>query len=417
MSEQRPTELARSENLTPGEDSPAATKGAADGLWDWMRRKLRSRFLDARERKKVITEEEFQFLTVRQLMWRKFIHNRMAVLSLVVLIFLYLITVFADFVSPAHFRSAYTEYSWAPPQPLRFHDPETGQWSLRPFVYPIRGERNLLTFRRDYTEDRSTHDTIHFFVHGDPYKLLGIFETDVHLFGTESGKLFLMGADQRGRDVLSRIIYGGRVSLTIGFLGVTISVVLGSVIGAISGYRGGTFDMVTQRVIELLRAFPTLPLWMALAAAIPVTWSPEAVYAGIVIVLAFLGWTGLAREIRGKVLSLKEQDFVLYAESSGASGFRIVRKHMIPNLASHILVTATLAIPITILGESALSFLGLGVRPPMVSWGLLLSEALKIQIISLYPWTLFPSIFIWTAVMTFNFLGDGLRDMVDPFSR
>jgi peptide/nickel transport system permease protein len=411
MSEQDVTKL------TSGEAVAVTPGGARDDAPDQKRRNPLWKYLDARKSKKVITEEEFQFLTVRQLMWRKFTHNRMAVLSLVVLIFLYLITIFADFVSPAHFRTADTEFAWAPPQRPRFRDAETGEWSLRPFVYPIKGERNLLTFKREYVEDRSTRDYIHLFVHGDPYMLLGIIETDIHLFGTESGKLFLMGADQRGRDLFSRIIYGGRVSLTIGFLGVFISVVLGSVIGAISGYRGGTFDMVTQRVIELLRAFPTLPLWMALAAAIPVTWSPEAVYAGIVIVLAFLGWTGLAREVRGKVLSLKEQDFALYAESSGASSFRIVRKHMIPNLASHILVTATLAIPITILGESALSFLGLGVRPPMVSWGLLLSEALKIQTISLYPWQLFPALFIWAAVMAFNFLGDGLRDMVDPFSR
>lgn len=411
MSEQQSTGLT-----SPDAGSEAISAAPQDAQVLKSRNPLRN-YLDARKRKKVITEEEFQFLSVRQLMWRKFKRNRMAVFSVVVLILLYLITIFADFVSPAHFRTADTEFAWATPQRPRFRDVETGEWSLRPFVYPISGERNLLTFKREYTEDRSTRDYIHLFVEGDPYRLLGLVETNIHLFGAESGKLFLMGADQRGRDVFSRIIYGGRVSLTIGFLGVIISVALGAVIGAISGYRGGTFDMVTQRVIELLRAFPTLPLWMALAAAIPITWSPEAVYAGIVIVLAFLGWTGLAREVRGKVLSLKEQDFALYAESSGASSFRIVRKHMIPNLSSHILVTATLLIPLTILGESALSFLGLGVRPPMVSWGLLLSEAIKIQVISLYPWQLFPALFIWATVMAFNFLGDGLRDMVDPFSR
>jgi len=411
MSEQKATPL------TAGDTAITSPGAAPEEIGIEKHKNPIRNYLDARKRRAVITEEEFQYLSVRQLMWRKFRHNRMAVISLVVLIFLYLITAFADFVSPTYFRTADTEFAWASPQRPRFRDVETGEWSLRPFVYPIKGERNLLTFKREYVEDRSTRDYIHLIVEGDPYKLLGFVETDIHLFGTESGKLFLMGADQRGRDLFSRIIYGGRISLTIGFLGVLISVVLGSVIGAMSGYLGGTFDMVTQRIIELLQAFPTLPLWMALAAAIPVTWSPEAVYAGIVVVLSFLGWTGLAREVRGKVLSLKEQDFVSYAESSGASSYRVVRKHMIPNLASHILVTATLAVPITILGESALSFLGLGVRPPMVSWGLLLSEAIKIQVIALYPWQLFPALFIWAAVMAFNFLGDGLRDMVDPFSR
>ena len=275
------------------------------------------------------------------------------------------------------------------------------------------------TFQLEYVEERERRVPIQFFVKGEPYKALGIIAWDVHLFGSSDPeeRLHIMGSDVRGRDLFSRIIYGGQVSLSVGIFGVLITIAVGSVIGTLSGYYGGVFDNVVQRVIETIRSFPQLPLWMALAAAIPPQWPPEWVYAGIVVVLAFINWTGLSREVRGLVLSLKERDYVHAAEASGASTARIVRKHLIPNMASHIIVTATLAVPVTILGESALSFLGIGVRPPMVSWGLLLNDAIKIQNIVLYPWTLFPGAFILVAVIAYNFLGDGLRDMVDPFSR
>ena len=301
---------------------------------------------------------------------------------------------------------------------IRIVDPDTNRL-YPPFFFPLRGKRNMENFQLEYVEHKDERVPIQLFVKGEPYKVLGIIEWDIHIFGSSNPKerLHIMGSDQRGRDLFSRIIYGGQVSLSVGIFGVLITIVVGSVIGTLSGYYGGAFDNVMQRLIETIRSFPQLPLWMALAAAIPPQWPPEWVYAGIVVVLAFINWTGLSREVRGLVLSLKERDYVHAAEASGASTARIVRKHLIPNMSSHIIVTATLAVPITILGESALSFLGIGVRPPMVSWGLLLNDAIRIQNIVLYPWTLFPGIFILVAVIAYNFLGDGLRDMVDPFAR
>ena len=372
-----------------------------------------------KQRSSAITEEEYRVLSVRQLMIRKFLRNRMSVISGIGLIIIYLSTIFAGFVAPYGARDADSSLTFSPPMVVRFYDPESGAFSLQPFFYPIRGERDPATFQLEYVEDRENRVPIDFLVRGEPYQVLGLIELDIHLFGPRDRdeRLHIMGSDQRGRDLFSRIIYGGQVSLSVGVFGVLITVVLGAVIGTLSGYYGGLFDNVMQRIIETIQSFPTLPLWMALAAAIPPQWPPEWVYAGIVIVLAFIGWTGLSREVRGLVLSLKERDFVHAAEAAGASTGRIVRKHMIPNMASHIIVTATLAIPGTILGESALSFLGIGVRPPMVSWGLLLNDALKIQNIVLYPWTLFPGIFILFTVIAYNFLGDGLRDMVDPFAR
>ena len=334
-----------------------------------------------RRQSAVIKFEEYQLLTVRELMIRKFMRNRMAMISGVLLIFIYLATLFAGFVAPYDMRNADLSLSYSPPMVVRFYDPETGVFYLQPFFYPLRGERNPKTFQLEYVEDRTERIPIDFLVKGDPYTSLGILHMDIHLFGPrDSGeRLHIMGSDQRGRDLFSRIMYGGQVSLSVGIFGVIITVFLGAIFGTLSGYYGGVFDNTMQRVIEVIRSFPQLPLWMALAAAIPPQWPPEWVYAGIVIVLAFINWTGLAREVRGLVLSLKERDFVYAAEAAGASTARIVRRHMIPNMASHIIVTATLAVPITILGESALSFLGIGVRPPMVSWGLLLNDAIKIS--------------------------------------
>lgn len=360
---------------------------------------------------------EYQLLSVRQLMWRKFRKNRLAMFSGGVLILLYMMTVLAGFVAPYGPQQGLSQLSYAPPTPIRIYDPEDDTFHM-PFVFAQSAERNPTTLLLEFQEDRSERYPVRLFVRGHEHRILGLLTSDVHLFGLDStdARVSLMGSDQRGRDLFSRIIYGGQVSLSVGLVGVTIMVILGSVIGAVSGYFGGWIDVVTQRFIETLRVFPEIPLWMALSAAIPATWPPEWVYAGIVVVLAFLGWTGLAREVRGLTLSVKKRDFVLAAQASGASTARIVRKHLIPTVTSHIIVTATLAVPVTILGESALSFLGIGVRPPMISWGLLLSDAFRVQVIALYPWMLFPALFILITVLAFNFLGDGLRDMADPFS-
>ncbi len=369
--------------------------------------------------RRAISEDEYRLLSVRELMLRKFLRNRMATWCAVLLVVIYLMTLFAGFFAPYSARDADSKLTFSPPVIVRFVDPETGIFHLQPFFYPLRGQRDPKTFQLIYEEDRSERVPIDFFIRGESWTALGFLKGDIHLFGPRGyeERLHVLGSDQRGRDLLSRIIFGGQVSLSVGIFGVLITIVLGSVLGTLSGYYGGAFDHVMQRAIEAIRSFPQLPLWMALAAAIPPQWPPEWVYAGIVVVLAFINWTGLAREVRGMVLSLKERDFVHAAEATGSSTARIVRRHMIPNMASHIIVTATLAVPVTILGESALSFLGIGVRPPMVSWGLLLNDAIRIQNIVLYPWTLFPGIFILVTVIAYNFLGDGLRDMADPFAR
>lgn len=359
-------------------------------------------------------EEAFRFLTLRQLMWRKFLRNKIAVLSGVSLLIIYLVMILADFFAPYDMTRAQSDYLYCPPQPLHFVD-DAGRFSLRPFVYPVTGERDLETFRFIYTEDRTRKAYVRFFVQGDPYTYFG-HEFRLRFFGVEEGTIFLLGTDIRGRDFFSRIILGSRISLTLGLVGVAISVFLGSLIGTLSGYFGGLLDDVIQRVIEFIRSFPTLPLWMSLSAALPPTWPSHLVYLGIVIVLSFIGWTSLAREVRGKILSLRETDFVRAAQATGASTARVIFVHMMPTMTSHILVVATLSIPGMILGESTLSFLGLGIKPPLTSWGLLLSQAIRVEVMRLYPWLLSPGVFIAVVVLAFNFLGDGLRDAVDPFA-
>jgi peptide/nickel transport system permease protein len=293
-----------------------------------------------------------------------------------------------------------------------FHD---GRF-LGPFVYEQTKTLDMKTLRRNYAEDRSKPHPLRFFCSGDPYRFWNLFDASLHLVCPPQGAtLFLLGTDRLGRDVLSRILYGARISLTIGLLGIAISFALGLVIGGLAGYYGGWVDMTVQRLIEIIRSFPELPLWMALSAVLPVTWSPILIYFGITGILALLDWTGLARAVRSKLLALREEDYTTAARLMGAKPSRIIGRHLLPGFMSHLIASATLSIPGMILGETALSFLGIGLRPPITSWGVLLNEAQNINVVALYPWLMLPVVPVIVVILAFNFFGDGLRDAADPY--
>lgn len=348
-----------------------------------------------------------------RLMWWKFKRHRLAVVSLFFLAALYAMITIVEFLAPYNLHTRNVDYIHSPPQ--RVHLFNEGSF-VGPFVYGRTMKLDMDTLRRVYTEDKSKVEKLRFFCSGDPYKFWGLVPASFHLVcPAKDGELFLLGTDRLGRDVLSRILYGARISLTIGLLGVSMSFLLGIVIGGIAGYRGGMFDLITQRVIEVLQSIPSIPLWMALAAIMPVTWSPILIYVGITVILGMLDWTGLARAVRSKLLALREEDYVLAAQLMGASGSRIIGRHLIPGFMSHLIATATMSIPGMILGETALSFLGLGLRPPLTSWGILLTEARSVSVIAFYPWLLLPTIPVILVILAFNFLGDGLRDAADPY--
>ena len=317
-----------------------------------------------------------------------------------------------EFLAPYDLQTRHTDFIFAPPQPVHlFHE---GRF-VGPFVYPLDYKLDLDTLRRDYTEDTSRPLPIRFFCAGDRYSVWGLFDDDTHLVcPPQEGTLFLLGTDRLGRDMLSRILYGARISLTVGLVGVTLSFILGITIGGLAGYFGGWVDATVQRITEILRSLPELPLWLALSAALPVTWSPLLVYFGITLILALLDWPGLARAVRSKLFALREEDFVVAAEMLGASPRRIIFRHLLPNFMSHLIASASLSIPTMILAETALSFLGLGLRPPITSWGVLLSEAQNIEAVALYPWLLLPMLPVVLTVLAFSFVGDGLRDAIDP---
>ena len=358
---------------------------------------------------------EFVILTQGQLRRRKFLKHKVAVVASVVLVILYVASVFAEFFAPYGPTHGFSDYSHAPPQRIHFIDAE-GKFHIVPFVYQRVGSRDPETLRFVYREDTTQIRPLRLFVRGDEYAMWGIIRGDLHLFGVKDDTVFLLGTDQRGRDLLSRLIFGGRISLSVGIVGVLIIVVLGSIIGTISGYYGGPVDMVIQRVIEVLRTLPQLALWMALSAAIPPKWPSLYIYFGIIVIGGLINWTGLAREVRGKVLAIRQSEYIFAAEVTGASVTRILFVHIIPSVSSHIIVTATLMIPVMILGESALSFLGLGIKPPLVSWGLLLNQVGEIQLLKHFPWLMFPALFIVVSILCFNFMGDALRDAIDPFA-
>ena len=348
-----------------------------------------------------------------QLMWWKFRKHRLALLGLFVVLAFYFVALFADFFAPVSTDTYLADYAYAPPQTLNlFRD---GQFA--PFVNSYTFERDPVSFKKTWTLDESTIIPVGFFVHGERYRLWGLIETDIHLIGpTETGEPFyLMGADKSGRDVFSRVIYSSRISLSIGLVGVFLSLTLGITLGGISGLVGGFWDNLIQRLIEITMSIPMLPIIIAIAALVPIDWSVLLVYFIVSVLLALSSWTGLARVVRGKFLALREEDFVLAARLDGAKGRRLIFRHMLPSFYSHIIASLTLALPGMILAETALSYLGVGLRPPAVSWGVQLQEAQKINVIASYPWLLFPAFAVIIIVLAFNFLGDGLRDAADPY--
>ncbi len=358
-------------------------------------------------------QERYYLASQWQMMWWRLRRHRLAVWSGAILALMYLSTVFCEILAPYHLHSRHTDAIYAPPQALHlFHEGEF----IGPFVYGMNVELNLENLSREYTEDHGTIYPVRFFCSGDEYKFWGLIPGGFHLVcPAEQGSLFLLGTDRLGRDVLSRIIYGARISLTIGLIGITISFVIGLTLGGLAGYYGSWIDSIVQRLIEIIRSFPELPLWMALSAALPVTWSPIGVFLGITVILGFLDWTGLARAVRSKLLALREEDFCTAAVLMGARPRRVIARHLLPNFMSHLIASATLSIPSMILGETALSFLGLGLRPPITSWGVLLNEAQDINVVALYPWLMLPVVPVIIAVLAFNFFGDGLRDAADPY--
>ncbi len=350
--------------------------------------------------------------------WRRFRRSRVGVAGAAVVIMFYLIClILPEFFAPYDPEWKNAQYFGGPPQAVHFVDAD-GNFHLQPFVYGAKRKIDPKTMQRTFAEDPSKRYPLGLFVQGEEYRLFGLIPGNIHLIGVVGGEghVNLLGTDRIGRDVLSRIIHGGRLSLSMGLIGVTISLVLGAVLGTIAGYFGGIVDNLVMRATEVLMAFPTLPLWMTLAAAVPPTWSPTAVYVGITAILALVAWGTLAREVRGKVLALREEEYVLAARVMGASHARLVLRHLLPGCFSHIIVVATLAIPSMIIAETALGFLGLGVKPPMVSWGVMLNDAQNIRSIAHTPWLLFPAIPVIVAILAFNFLGDGMRDAADPQS-
>ena len=348
-----------------------------------------------------------------QMMWMRFSRHKLAVLSGVILIAAYLAIMIVEFLAPYSLDRRQTDFIYAPPQSIHlFHDGRL----IGPHVYPLTYKLDMETMKREYTEQQSTPQRLRFFCTGDAYHFWGLIPASRHLVcPAEGGTLFILGSDRLGRDMLSRLFYGARISLTIGLVGITISFILGITIGGIAGFFGGMIDNVIQRIIEILRSIPELPLWLALSAALPANWSPILVYFGITIILGMLEWPGLARAVRSKLLALRNEDYAVASRLMGARASHIIRRHLLPNFMSHLIASATLAIPAMILGETALSFLGLGLRPPVTSWGVLLSEAQNIEAIALYPWLLWPMVPVIITTLAFNFLGDGMRDAADPY--
>jgi peptide/nickel transport system permease protein len=359
-------------------------------------------------------QEKYYMAGQWKLMWWRFRRHRPAVVSMAFLVLMYLSTVISEFIAPYDLQTRSSAYIFAPPQQVHlFHE---GKF-LGPFVYALKTTRDMETLQRVYTPDPTRPQPLRFFCLGDSYEFWGLIEGSFHFVcPPKGGQFFWLGTDRLGRDMFSRIVYAARISLTIGLIGITLSFALALFLGGLAGYYGGWVDMIVQRLTEIIKSFPHLPLWLALSAALPVTWSPLLVYFGITLILALLDWPGLGRAVRSKLLSLREEDYAAAAQMMGAKPGRIIGRHLLPGFMSHLIASATLSIPSMILAETALSFLGLGLRPPITSWGVLLNEATDINVVAVNWWLMLPVVPVILVILAYQFMGDGMRDAADPYA-